>query len=73
MIRFVVSENFFLPSFSFALIVERRMVILGPFSSEGLLMDITVTNILVFFYGTFYAEFGSQGIRVYKASFVLFI
>ncbi len=73
MIRFVVSENSFLPSFSFALIMERRMVVLGPFSSKGLPTDIAVTDILVFFYGTFDAEFGSQGIRVYKASFVLFI
>jgi hypothetical protein len=73
LIRFVVSENSFLPSFSFALIVERRTIVLGPFSSQGLPTDVVVTDFLVFFYAAFDAEFGSQGICVYEASFVLFV
>jgi len=72
-IEFVVSANSFLPSFSFALIVERRTIVLGPFSSEGLPTDVAVIDFLVFFYAVFDAEFGSQGIRVYEASFVLFV
>jgi hypothetical protein len=41
-IEFVVFKNSFLPSFSFALIMEQRMVILGPFSLEGLPTDVAV-------------------------------
>lgn len=36
-------------------------------------MDIVITDFLIFFYATFDVEFGSQGIHVYEASFVLFV
>jgi hypothetical protein len=36
-------------------------------------MDIVIIDFLVFFYATFDAEFKSQGVDVYEASFVLFV